>query len=309
MDGIGAAALAGLCGDLRRARGPAYRALADAIRVLVGDGRLPAGTRLPAERALAERLRVSRITVTHAYRELRDDGWADALRGSGTWVRLPDGLSHVDGAWVPGPARGGMIDLAHAAPAAPPQMPELVRKAVRRRHRRRGQQDRLGRAAAGVDQGGSRTGRADAAAVGPCPDRAARAGTADRGRGARCARRDPRSADRRAATTPGPAGRRARRGTARVAGGRPERWIGALVRPRCRPVDGADGGGAPVRAHARAGAGVRCRARLRGPVAAALHPSRAGARRGGRTTAPGAGRGRRGPVDTGRAGEPAGLVV
>ncbi|BBG00057.1 MULTISPECIES: MocR-like transcription factor YczR [Pseudonocardia] len=132
MDGIGAAALAGLCGDVRRGRGPVYRTLADAIRVLVGDGRLPAGTRLPAERSLAERLRVSRITVTHAYRELREDGWVDARQGSGTWVRLPDGPARVDGAWVPGPARGGVIDLAHAAPVAPPGMSELVRRAARR---------------------------------------------------------------------------------------------------------------------------------------------------------------------------------
>ena len=132
MDGIGAAALAELCGEVRGGRGPAYRTLADAIRVLVGDGRLPAGTRLPAERAFAERLRVSRVTVTHAYRELREEGWADARQGSGTWVRLPDGPAGVDGAWVPGPPRGGVIDLAHAAPAAPPGMSGLVQRAVRR---------------------------------------------------------------------------------------------------------------------------------------------------------------------------------
>ncbi|NIB31007.1 hypothetical protein HBB16_03635 [Pseudonocardia sp. MCCB 268] len=36
--------------------GLAYRTLSDAIRVLVGDGRLPSGTRLPTERALAAKL-------------------------------------------------------------------------------------------------------------------------------------------------------------------------------------------------------------------------------------------------------------
>ena len=82
MDGIGAARLAELCGDVHGGREPAYRTLADAVRVLVSDGRLPSGTRLPAERALAERLRVSRVTVTHAYRDLREDGWADADRKS-----------------------------------------------------------------------------------------------------------------------------------------------------------------------------------------------------------------------------------
>ncbi|MYW72821.1 GntR family transcriptional regulator, partial [Pseudonocardia sp. SID8383] len=47
-----------MCGDVHGGRGPAYRVLADAVRVLTGDGRLPSGTRLPAERALAEALGV-----------------------------------------------------------------------------------------------------------------------------------------------------------------------------------------------------------------------------------------------------------
>lgn len=130
MDGIGAPRLAELCGDVHDGRGPAYRTLTDEIRVLVSDGRLPAGTRLPAERALAERLRVSRVTVTRAYRDLREDGWADARQGSGTWVRLPGG--RVDGVWAPGPSRSGVIDLAHGAPAAPEALSRLVRRAADR---------------------------------------------------------------------------------------------------------------------------------------------------------------------------------
>ena len=47
--------------------GPAYHGLADAIRLLIVDGRLPVGARLPSERALADALRVSRTTVTAAY--------------------------------------------------------------------------------------------------------------------------------------------------------------------------------------------------------------------------------------------------
>ncbi|SFM92840.1 transcriptional regulator, GntR family [Pseudonocardia ammonioxydans] len=132
VDGIGAVRLAELCGDVRGGRGPAYRTLTDAVRVLVGDGRLPSGTRLPAERALAAQLRVSRVTVTRAYRDLREDGWADARQGSGTWVRLPDGRSRVDGVWAPGPARGGVLDLAHAAPAAPDGLSRLVGRATER---------------------------------------------------------------------------------------------------------------------------------------------------------------------------------
>jgi DNA-binding transcriptional MocR family regulator len=86
----------------------------------VVDGRLPVGTRLPPERDLAGVLHVSRATVTAAYGRLREDGWADARQGSGTWTRLPAGPDV--GSWVPAPAEPGVIDLAHAAPAAPPQV-------------------------------------------------------------------------------------------------------------------------------------------------------------------------------------------
>ncbi|MDN5917272.1 MAG: PLP-dependent aminotransferase family protein [Pseudonocardia sp.] len=130
--GVGAARLAVLLGGVRSGRGPAYRRLAAAVRVLVDDGRLPSGTRLPAERVLAAELALSRVTVTRAYRDLREAGWADARQGSGTWVRLPDGPLRADGAWVPGPVRGGVIDMTHAAPPAPQEMSLLVRRAVDR---------------------------------------------------------------------------------------------------------------------------------------------------------------------------------
>ncbi|WBU37407.1 MocR-like transcription factor YczR [Homoserinibacter sp. YIM 151385] len=69
--------------------GPAYGALADRIRLLVIDGRIPLGTRLPAERELAAQLQLSRTTVSAAYGQLRDTGYVDSLRGSGSVVRLP----------------------------------------------------------------------------------------------------------------------------------------------------------------------------------------------------------------------------
>ncbi|HEY4268310.1 MAG TPA: winged helix-turn-helix domain-containing protein, partial [Galbitalea sp.] len=56
---------------------PAYQALADRIRLLVIDGRVPLGTRIPAERELATHLGVSRTTVTAAYAELREQGYLD----------------------------------------------------------------------------------------------------------------------------------------------------------------------------------------------------------------------------------------
>ncbi|HRI97541.1 MAG TPA: GntR family transcriptional regulator, partial [Nocardioides sp.] len=47
-------------------RNPAYAGLADALVLLIGDGRIPEGTRLPSERELTEALGVSRTTVTRA---------------------------------------------------------------------------------------------------------------------------------------------------------------------------------------------------------------------------------------------------
>ena len=108
--------LARLLGEWR-ASGPAYAALARAIRLLVLDGRLPLGTRLPGERDLAEALGVSRTTVTAAYAALRDEGFLASRRGSGNWTRLP--ADHATAA-PPAPAAApGAIDLSCAAAAAP----------------------------------------------------------------------------------------------------------------------------------------------------------------------------------------------
>lgn len=115
-----AARLAAMLGGLGDERPPLYAALTARLRLLVADGRVPVGTRLPPERELALVLHVSRATVTAAYGRLREDGWAAARQGAGTWTRLPAGPDL--GAWVPGPAEPGLIDLAHAAPPAPPQV-------------------------------------------------------------------------------------------------------------------------------------------------------------------------------------------
>ena len=69
--------------------GPAYQGLADGIRMLIIDGRLPVGARLPSERALADALRVSRTTITAAYAQLRDDGYLNARRGARSTTALP----------------------------------------------------------------------------------------------------------------------------------------------------------------------------------------------------------------------------
>lgn len=102
-------------------RAPAYVGLADALRELIGDGRIGYGTRLPSERDLTEALGVSRTTVTRAYAVLRDSSYAEARQGAGTFTRLPGGRTRaLDRALWPSDVGNGVIDLVCAAATAPP---------------------------------------------------------------------------------------------------------------------------------------------------------------------------------------------
>ena len=94
--------------------GPVYRGLADAMRLLTIDGRLPVGARLPSERALADALRVSRTTVTAAYAQLREDGYLNARRGARSTTALPV----ASGATFTAPV-SATVSLAEATLAAP----------------------------------------------------------------------------------------------------------------------------------------------------------------------------------------------
>ncbi|WDZ84312.1 PLP-dependent aminotransferase family protein [Micromonospora cathayae] len=113
-----------------RRRHPDYAALAAAVRGLLADGRLPLGVRLPAERELAEALRISRTTVTAAYRELRESGHLTSRRGAGSWTVLPGGHRVASsGLWTPQDDLD-MIDLGIAALAAPPELVPATRAAA-----------------------------------------------------------------------------------------------------------------------------------------------------------------------------------
>jgi DNA-binding transcriptional MocR family regulator len=105
--------------------GPAYAALADRIRLLVLDGRLALGTRLPAERELAAHLGLSRTTVSAAYADLRESGYLDSVRGSGSVVRLPRGPV----ALLPDPI--GAPDLLDFSKATLPAVPAVAGAAER----------------------------------------------------------------------------------------------------------------------------------------------------------------------------------
>ena len=128
MSTTSAAALSTLVGRVADDRPPLYAALADRLRLLVTDGRLPVGCRLPPERELALALHVSRATVSAAYARLREQGWASAVQGSGTWTRLPAGPEL--GAWLPAADVPGVLDLAHAAPSAPPAVSSAYASAL-----------------------------------------------------------------------------------------------------------------------------------------------------------------------------------
>ena len=113
-----------LLGDWR-GTGSAYESLAERVRLLILDGRIGVDTRLPAERDLAERLGLSRTTVTAAYRHLRDQGLLHSVRGSGSVARLPGAP-----AILPAPLESEYIDFSKAAPPALPWLPEVARQAV-----------------------------------------------------------------------------------------------------------------------------------------------------------------------------------
>ncbi|QIG42271.1 PLP-dependent aminotransferase family protein [Nocardioides anomalus] len=128
---ITARRVATLAGDFDRS--PAYAGLADTLVLLVGDGRIPPGTRLPSERELTEALGVSRTTVTRAYAAVRDAGYAEARRGSGTYTRLPGGPTRAhDRALLPRASDRDAIDLNCAAPCAPPQLAAAYAEAATR---------------------------------------------------------------------------------------------------------------------------------------------------------------------------------
>ncbi len=71
----------------RANRRPIYLQIVNQIKRQISVGDLPAGTRLPAVRHLAESLGVTRLTVHNAYAELQADGWVEATVGRGTFVK------------------------------------------------------------------------------------------------------------------------------------------------------------------------------------------------------------------------------
>jgi GntR family transcriptional regulator/MocR family aminotransferase len=97
--------------------------LADGLRKAVVSGALPAGTRLPPSRALAEDLGISRRLVTDAYEQLAGEGYFETRAGHGTYAAaLPTRTPHAS-------APGGAAVRPRRAPVRfdfTPGIPDLA---------------------------------------------------------------------------------------------------------------------------------------------------------------------------------------
>jgi GntR family transcriptional regulator/MocR family aminotransferase len=114
-----------------------YRQIYDGLRDGIIGGRFEAGTKLPASRALAASLGVSRITVTECYERLISEGYLETRRGSGTFVstRLPEWdmyatnstISLVPQIQSEIPKRVSRYGELLNVPLRPPVPPEMIR--------------------------------------------------------------------------------------------------------------------------------------------------------------------------------------
>lgn len=125
-----AAGLAARLGRWTHGDGTLALRLSRALAALIAGGELRAGDRLPAERALATVVSVSRGTVVSAYAALAEQGLVERRQGSGTRVS-----GAAPGAPVARPGRGealfsavpNTIDLLRTVPQIPELGVQLIR--------------------------------------------------------------------------------------------------------------------------------------------------------------------------------------
>ena len=92
-----------------------YRQIAEQVRSLIAAGEFGMGSRLPAERDLAQQLGVSRPTVREALIALEIEGVVDVRTGSGIYVMQPG--THAGGGetqGAPDPGEWGPLELMRA---------------------------------------------------------------------------------------------------------------------------------------------------------------------------------------------------
>ncbi len=100
-------------------RTPLWRQLAEALRLLILDGRLTLQTRLPGERELAAALNVSRTTIASALGQLREEGFLYSRR-SGSRIVLPERPADL-------PLPAGISSTLNLSTAALSAGPESIR--------------------------------------------------------------------------------------------------------------------------------------------------------------------------------------
>ena len=125
---FGTQSLARLLGNWQSpsSRAPLWRQLAEALRLLILDGRLALETRLPGERELATALNVSRTTIASALGLLREEGYLQSRQGSGSRIALPAGPLHPGEQTLSAPS----VNLATAALSAGPEIHQAYRHAL-----------------------------------------------------------------------------------------------------------------------------------------------------------------------------------
>lgn len=109
--------------ELKKAAGlPLYESLYRCLRSDILTGRLPAGKKLPSKRALAQNLKVSKITVETAYNQLLSEGYIRSEEKVGYFVEAversvcPPPAAEPD----PAPETEALLDLTANGPAGFP---------------------------------------------------------------------------------------------------------------------------------------------------------------------------------------------
>lgn len=70
---------------------PLYKQVKNSITEKIRSGELPAGYKMPTERELSEHLKISRNTVSAAYKDLEKEGLLTSHQGKGTFVAEDSG--------------------------------------------------------------------------------------------------------------------------------------------------------------------------------------------------------------------------
>jgi DNA-binding transcriptional MocR family regulator len=122
---VGTVRLVELAEGWRGEQRSSWAALSSRLRLLIIDGRITAGSVLPAERQLATALGLSRTTVNAAYAALRTDGFLSSRRGSGSVAQVPGQPGHTVF-----PREGDIIDLSRATSGSAPGVHTAAQRAL-----------------------------------------------------------------------------------------------------------------------------------------------------------------------------------